>query len=283
VSAVRVRREPPPFRLVEVIRTERRSSHLTRITLAGPALDGFDLGLPAASVRLLLPDEDETLAVPTWRGNEFLNNDGSRPIIRTLTPLRFDQGALELDVEVVRHGQGPLSEWAETAKIGDRVAVSGTGRGYEVDADVRDFLLAGDESALPAIGVLLAALPQRAHVQVIIELRDPSGRVGLAEHPGAVVQWLAVDAGTDPGSSLADAVVGSSWGPEVRVWAAGEAASMQRIRSHLFDERGLSRSRKPVAKAPPPEPSERSAVPASKVGRSGLKLKLVSDTAPQLQ
>ena len=94
--------------------------------------------------------------------------------------------ALELDVEVVRHGQGPLSEWAETAKIGDRAAVSGTGRGYEVDADVRDFLLAGDESALPAIGVLLAALPQRAHVQVIVELRDPSGRVGLAEHPGAV-------------------------------------------------------------------------------------------------
>jgi len=242
VSAVRVRREPPPFRLVEVFRTERRSSHLTRITLAGPALDGFDIGLPAASVRLLLPDEDETLAVPTWRGNEFLSNDGSRPIIRTLTPLRFDQGALELDVEVVRHGQGPLSEWAETAQIGDRVAVSGTGRGYEVDTDVRDFLLAGDESALPAVGVLLAALPQQAHVQVIIELQDPSGRVVLPEHPGAVVQWLAVDASAGPGSSLVDAVVGSSWGPEVRVWVAGEAASMQRIRSHLFDERGLSRS-----------------------------------------
>ena len=32
-------------------------------------------------------------------------------------------------------------------------------------------------------------------------------------------------------------------GPEVRVWAAGEAAAMQRIRRFLFDERALPRSR----------------------------------------
>ncbi len=30
--------------------------------------------------------------------------------------------------------------------------------------------------------------------------------------------------------------------PDARVWAAGEAAAVQRIRTHLFDGRGLARS-----------------------------------------
>ena len=31
--------------------------------------------------------------------------------------------------------------------------------------------------------------------------------------------------------------------PDTRVWAAGEAGAMQRIRRHLFEERNLPRSR----------------------------------------
>lgn len=73
---------------------------MARITLAGPALEGFDPGLPAASVRFLLPGHTNEVALPTWNGNEFLLEDGSRPIIRTLTPLRFQPGPLELDVEI---------------------------------------------------------------------------------------------------------------------------------------------------------------------------------------
>ena len=41
--------------------------------------------------------------MPAWNGNEFLLPDGSRPAIRTLTPLRIDTDGLELDVEVVLH------------------------------------------------------------------------------------------------------------------------------------------------------------------------------------
>ena len=68
---------------------------------------------------------------------------------------------LELDVEIVLHGAGPLSTWAASARPGAHLAVAGTGRGYTVDPDGLDVLLAGDESAVPAIGVLLGALPPR--------------------------------------------------------------------------------------------------------------------------
>ena len=102
MTEIRTRREPPPFRTVEVVRVEPRSPHMVRITLAGPELEGFDPGLPAASVRLFLPGclhgslpgDSTGVVLPTWRGNEFLLEDGSRPIIRTLTPLRFEPGGL---------------------------------------------------------------------------------------------------------------------------------------------------------------------------------------------
>ena len=215
---------------------------MVRITLAGPMLQGLDPGLPAASVRVLLPGDPTEVVLPTWAGNEFLFADGSRPTIRTLTPLSFRPGPLELDVEVVRHGNGILSAWVDTAKAGDRVAVSGTGRGYEIDPAVRSFLLAGDESALPAISMLLRALPPEADVEVLIEVRHPDARLELPAHPGATIQWCQLGAGSTPGDSLVAAVTSAQIAPDARVWAAGEAAAVQRIRHHLFDERGLSRS-----------------------------------------
>jgi NADPH-dependent ferric siderophore reductase len=243
VRPIRARREPPLFRVVEAARVERRSPHMARITLTGPALEGLDPGLPAASVRVLLPADTTEIVMPTWNGNEFLLEDGSRPIIRTLTPLRFEPGPLELDIEIVRHGQGPLSAWADAAKPGDRVAVSGTGRGYEIEPTARAFLLAGDESALPAISVLLRALPPQADVQVLAEVRNLAARLELPFHPGATVQWNQLETGSRPGDSLVAAVTSARLDRDVRVWAAGEAAAVQRIRRHLSDERGLPRSR----------------------------------------
>jgi NADPH-dependent ferric siderophore reductase len=237
------RRQPPPFRRVEVARVAPRTPRLVRITLAGPELDGLELGLPAASVRLLLPSPGGgDVVVPTWDGNEFLLDDGSRPALRTLTPLRLDPDGHELDVEVVGHGDGPLARWAATAQPGDRAAVSGTGRGYDIDPTASAFLVAGDESALPAISTLLPALPVEADVQVLVEVAAPDGRLPLPDHPGARVRWLDLPPGAPPGQALVDAVTEADLAADVRVWAAGEAAAVQQIRRHLFEERDLPRS-----------------------------------------
>jgi NADPH-dependent ferric siderophore reductase len=241
VTTIRARREPPPFRSVAVAAVERRSPHLVRLTLAGPALDGLDPGLPAASVRLLVPTPEHPDAVPTWNGNEFRHADGTRPAIRTLTPVRFDADALELVVEVVLHGAGPLSSWAAAVEPGVRAAVSGTGRGYEIDSGHRSFLLAGDESAIPAITVLLAAIPSAAEVTVLVEARSDA-QVDLPAHPGAAITWIDPAPGDPSGTALGDAVAAGDLAEGTRVWVAGEAAAVQRIRKHLFDERGLPRS-----------------------------------------
>jgi len=55
------------------------------------------------------------------------------------------------------------------------------------------------------------------------------------------VTWL--DAVNEPsGTSLGAAVARTDLAEGTRVWVAGEAAAVQRIRKHLFDERGLSRA-----------------------------------------
>lgn len=181
--------------------------------------------------------------MPTWDGNEFLLADGSRPAIRTFTPLGAGAAsdAAELDLEIVIHGGGVASTWAGAVEPGAQAAISGPGRGYEVDAEAPAFCLAGDETAIPAIGQLLEALPQDKPVQVHIEVAHPDARLELPERPQATIRWHDLPSGEAPGTALLAAVRNADIDPSGRVWAAGEAAGVQRIRRHLFEERALPR------------------------------------------
>jgi NADPH-dependent ferric siderophore reductase len=239
----RIRREPPAFRRVAVAGVTLLTPRLVRVTVGGPELDGLVIDQPAASVRLLLPAPGTSeLVMPAWQGNEFRLPDGSRPTIRTLTPLRLDSTTQELDLEIVIHQGGAASAWAQGAGPGDRAAISGPGRGYPIDAEATAFVLGGDESAIPAISQLLEVLPADKPVHVIVEVADAAARLELPKHPAATVDWYDLPAGAPPGDALVAAITAADFAPGTRVWAAGEAAAMQRIRRHLLDERSLPRS-----------------------------------------
>jgi NADPH-dependent ferric siderophore reductase len=228
---------------VAVVRTERLSPRLSRVTLSGPDLEGLIVEQPAASVRVLLPtDAGGELVIPDWAGNEFLLPDGRRPTIRTLTPRRVDRDRRELQVDVVTHGPGAAAEWAERAQPGSPAAVSGPARGYTIDEHAPRFFLAGDETALAAISQLLERLPVSRPVHAEIEIADPGARLAMPPHPGATVEWRVRTAGAAPGDALVAAVRAADLAPGTRAWVAGEAASVQRIRRLFFEERGLPRA-----------------------------------------
>jgi NADPH-dependent ferric siderophore reductase len=230
-----LRRPPPPLRPARVVRTDSVTPRLLAVVLDG--LTGLGIDEPAASVRLLLPEPDG-LVLPEWNGNEYVLPDGRRPGLRTLTPVVADPGAGTLEVAIVLHGASRLSDWARAATAGDAVAVSGPGRGHVLDPEARHHLFAGDESALPAIRQLVAALPTGATAQVLVETAVPEARLALPGH--ATVEWIA---GNEvPGDALVAAVIAAVLPSDVRVWAAGEAAAVQRIRRHLFADRGLDRA-----------------------------------------
>jgi NADPH-dependent ferric siderophore reductase len=217
---------------------------MLRVTLVGAELVGLERGDPGSSVRLLLPRDDGTFELPTWHGNEFLWSDGVRARIRTLTPLavRDDGTDAELDVDVVLHDDAPLTRWARGATPGDEAAVSGTGSGYVIDPSATRFVLLGDESAAPAVATLLEALPSTAQVQVHLERRATAEPVTLPDHPGATVAWSVLPDGAPPGDTLVAAATSVELDGSTRVWAAGEAAAVQRLRKLLFDQRGVHRS-----------------------------------------
>jgi NADPH-dependent ferric siderophore reductase len=215
---------------------------MLRIVLGGDELAGFAIESAASSVRLLLPPPgSETLVMPTWSGNQFELPDGSRAPIRTFTPRYFDDRSSELTLDIVLHDQGAATDWARSARSGDEVAISGPGRSEDLDPAARSYLLAGDESAIPAIGQLLEAIPRDRSIEVHIEIADPTARIELPAHPGATVTWHDAEIGAAPGDAVVAAVMATDPLPDA-VWVAGEAAAVQRLRKHLFDERGRTRS-----------------------------------------
>jgi NADPH-dependent ferric siderophore reductase len=214
-----------------------------RVTLGGEALAGLAVTEPAASVRVLLPAPGAELVEPVWTGNEFRAPGGDRPRIRTLTPWRLDADALELDVGVVVHGDGLAAQWAVHAAPGSPVAVSGPGRGYRPDPGARRFVVAGDETAIPAIDQVLAALPAGAPAHVHVEVARPEARLAALErHAPARLTWHDAAPGAPAGATLVAALRDETVTEGTRVFAAGEAAAMQQIRRHLFEVRGVPRA-----------------------------------------
>lgn len=241
MSTVAPKRERPAPRPVAVVRSERIAPRVQRVTFGGPGLDGFAITTPTGHIKLFLPADGESdVALPT-RGPDGLvwPQDRPRGAVRTYTPRRFDAERRELDVEFFLHGSGPASTWAARAAPGDRAAIAGQGRGYDPDPGAPWFVLAGDESALPAIGMILEALPRTAAAHVYAEVASFAEEQPLPAHPLTITNWVHRD-GAAPGARLEDAVrrMVMPHG-DGRVWVAGEAAMIRRVRRHLLGERGL--------------------------------------------
>lgn len=238
----RLRREPPRFRRVAVRSRHELSTRMLRVVFGGGELAGFAIESPASSVRLLLPPPGRgTIEMPHWTGNQFELPNGDRAPIRTFTPRAFDAERLELTLDIVLHDHGAATDWARRTRIGDEVAISGPGRNERLDLQATSILLAGDESAIPAIAQLLEWIDRGSTVDVHIELTDPSARPELPPHPNATITWHDAITDAPPGTAFETAVEALDALPDA-IWVAGEAATVQRLRAHLFDERGRSRS-----------------------------------------
>src|SRR5690606_6219214 len=92
-----------------------------------------------------------------------------------------------------------------------------------------------DESAIPGMEQVLAALPAGAEVAAGIEIAHPDAQLDLP------VAWLPASPGAPAGDAVVRWVEAQDTPPGTQVWAAGEAAAVQRLRTLLVGERGLPR------------------------------------------
>lgn len=282
-------RETSRFFRVRVARITDLTPSFRRFTFTGDDLDeygdpGFD-----QRIKIVFPTDGVGIdAMPTgddwWTAWRELPDDG-RPPFRTYTTRAVRRDVREVDVDMVAHEVlGPASAWIENARPGDEVlifapTVALTEVSFGVDfvppAHTGDFLLAGDETAAPAIAVILEQLPRDATGTVVLEVPTPGDLDYLPRHPGFQFH-LAPRTGADRHAHLVAATQAAAavltpegHGAEVEevdidagmlwevprtakggaalkkaplyAWLAGEASAIKALRRHLVTERGVDR------------------------------------------
>jgi iron complex transport system ATP-binding protein len=288
---------------VGVVAVRRLSPSFLRVTLAGADLRLFDgcgdLGPRDLRVKLMIPSPghplpDLTDLTPGWYQQWRGLDPHTRGAMRTYTVrrARLDGPDPEIDLDFVVHGaeagrpaDGPAVSWATAARRGDRLTVIGPAagaRGYGgiewrpplagPGAPVR-VLLAGDETAVPAISSVLETLPAAYHGHAVLEVPYPQDFLDVRTGSGVEIRWVARP-GRDHGTALRAEVedlmrrqpvpsAGHQAGlPDIDVdrellwestvedpvdrspfyaWIAGEAATVRTLRRHLVQDLGIDR------------------------------------------
>lgn len=219
-----------------VQRVQPLTPRMLRIVFGGEELRSFQWSGPASHIKLILG--------PTSADPEV------RALSRTYTPRHFDASAGELTVDFVLHGEGPASTWAAQAQPGQPMLIGGPGRSYAVDPLAQWLLIAGDESAIPAIATILETLPDSVPAEVLIEANDANDEFAIAPlRPNVTIRWLyrarpitPTDPTAPAGVELLAAV--TAFQPPVgsgAIYVACEADAMRRIRRQLLVERAMTR------------------------------------------
>lgn len=239
-------RHPIRMRLLQVKRVQELSPTMRRITLGGDALDGFLSASFDDHVKLFVPPAaGERPVLPTVGPDGLVFADGApRPETRDYTPRRHDPDANELDIDFVLGHPGPATDWASVAEPGHYLGIAGP-RGSIVIPMVFDwYLLAGDETALPAITRRLEELPADARAIVVVKTPGADSRIPLRGACAIEQHWI-VDRGPGTGDgAFVDVVRGLALPTgEGHAWAAGEYSDIKALRRHLVDERGMHKDR----------------------------------------
>jgi NADPH-dependent ferric siderophore reductase len=243
-----------PVHTFEVVRTEQLTSHMVRVVLGG---NGFDTFTPSdftdSYVKLVfVADDVDVAALPQpLTLDSFADLPAAKkPVVRTITVRRADAAAREIDVDIAVHGDhGAAGPWAATAQPGQPMYLMGPSGAYSPDPAADWYLLAGDETALPAISVALESLPANAIGRVFIEISEPEDEVPLTAPDGVQINWLYRGGRADlvgedragDNAPLVEAVKTALWLPgQVHAFIHGEAqAVMHNLRPYIRKERGV--------------------------------------------
>ena len=245
-TARRVRHETK-MRLLQVREVGRLTPKMVRVVLGGEALAGFVSAAHDDHVKLFFPQpghDKPVLPTPTPNGPVYPEGE-ARPAARDYTPRRYDPAANTLTIDFVLHGEGPAATWAAQARPGQFLGVGGPRGSFIVPDDFDWYLLAGDETAVPAIGRRLQELPAGTRVIAVVEVADAGEEQKLDTRANLEMHWLH-RTGAEAGNhlllqrALTEFVLPPGEG---YAWVAAEASAAKALRRYLVDQRGLPKDR----------------------------------------
>ncbi|MDA3146973.1 siderophore-interacting protein [Leucobacter sp. UCMA 4100] len=231
---------PLVLRCVHVTRIVDVTPRMRRVTLSGEQLAAFSNGqhdLPAFAspgfddhVKLIFAsDSDIAQVLPEQLPNGIEWAPAETRQGRDYTPRRFDAATGELDLDFVMHGDGPAASWAQRATVGAALWFAGPKSSTVVPDDADWVLLAGDETALPAIGRYFDERPSAAPVRAVITIADARAKQEFSLGPNDQVEWVIAPEHDE--RALAEAVAKLQVpGGTPYVWAAAESRALLPVR-----------------------------------------------------
>ena len=212
-----------------------------RVTLTAPPAVVAAAG---PTLSLLVPRVGDP--APQWptvaRDGRIVWPQGSHGVaLRSYTARRQEPTAGEVDVDFVLHGDGPAAGWAAAAAPG---AVLGVASAAPLgDAPAGWLLLAGDETALPAISRILAAAAPGTRGLALLEVAGPEEEQRVSAPAGVEVRWLHRGPAAPGTDLLADAVAALPRPPgeDLFAWVGAESATVRAVRADLRGRWGLRR------------------------------------------
>ena len=187
-----------------VTRVARLSPSFLRVTFTGPSFDDLAPNGWDQRIKMLLPTADHGLR-DCPRGDDWYAewrslSETRRNPMRTYTVRAARPDLREIDVDFVLHGAtGPASAWAGSAAAGEEVVLIGPnarfpgptgGFEWHPPAAASCLLLAGDETAVPAVCAIVEALPAGRPARVLLEVPEADDALPLAVPDGVQLSWL---------------------------------------------------------------------------------------------
>jgi len=282
---------PRPARpqiVLSVVRTEWLTPRMVRVIAGGPGFADL-VGNPTAPLgstdkyTKIIFAKPELALLPPYNLEALRESlpQEDWPVTRTYTIRWIDEAAQQVAIDFVVHGsadtgsadtgsaetgsaepgsaepgsEGIAGPWAASAVAGDPLVLGGVGGAYAPSADADWHVLAGDESALPAISSALEFMAADARGVAHIEVEDDADVQPLRAPAGVRIDWIlrghdrvvgtladAVDASFDTSFDAAVAAGELPADATVQVFAHGERESMKAIRAVLA-RRGIPRER----------------------------------------
>ncbi|WP_416068047.1 DUF2218 domain-containing protein [Rhizobium sp. ZK1] len=234
----------PDLREIRVIGACNISPHMRRVTVACDDTKHFAHG--GLHFRLLIPPKGRVPVWPKLRADGRIEwaKDEDALTVRIYTFRSIDLERGEIDIDFVLHeGENmPGAEWAMNAKPGDIAGALGPGGGGVPDATT--MILAGDETALPAISRIAAEVPAGTRLRIFLEVDGPAEELPLPSAGTADLTWMHRN-GAPAGSmglienAIKDALADAA--ADTFVWAGCERSEAKRIRDFLKSERAHDR------------------------------------------
>ncbi len=238
-SPQRIRHETR-LRLLDVQAVKHITPLMLRVTLAGNQLAGFSSPGHADHIKIFFPATGSEPVMPELSPDGLaFPPDKPRPEMRDYTPRAFHPETNTLDVDFVLHGDGLASSWAAQAEIGQKIVIGGP-RGSMIIPDAFDwYLLAGDETALPAISRRLEELPSSARAIAVIEVASAEEEQLLETEAHAEIIWVHRNGEEAGNNDLLLRKIEELDLPEGDCYAfiAAESSISKAVRNHLVDQR----------------------------------------------